>query len=85
MEPKLRDGNFAVFRRSSRVRRGDIVLAKHPEFGWIVKEVGAIAKNGRVALNGMSRLSTNGSRLGSVSRDEVFGKILARVPLLRWR
>ncbi len=85
MEPKLRHGTFAVFRRSSRVRRGDIVLVRHPEFGWIVKEVGAIAKNGRVALNGMSRMSTGASRHSSVSRDEVFGKIIGRIPLLRRR
>jgi len=50
-----------------------------------VKEVGANAKNGRLALNGMSRMVAGGGAFPSVDRSEVFGKPLFRIPLLRWR
>lgn len=84
-EPKLGDGTFVLFRRSKRVKRGDVVLVKHPELGWMVKRVGALAKNGRVALNGMPKFEDGSARRSSVDRSEVFGKPLMRIPLVRWR
>lgn len=85
LQPALRDGTFAVFRSAKRVKRGDVVLVYHPEFGKLVREVGAITVNDRVSLLGMSRLIAGNGGESAVEHASVYGKILFRIPLLRWR
>ena len=85
LEPTLPDGAFGVFRRSKRVKRGDIVLVYHPDFGKLVTQVSDISVNGRVALHGLSRLIRDKGGERAVERSDVYGKFLFRIPLLRWR
>lgn len=85
LAPELPNGAFAVFRRSRKVRRGDVILARHPDFGLVVKKVATITLKGRFALHGMSEHGTSETRLGSVDKSEVLGKLLFRIPLIRWR
>ena len=79
------DGSFAVFRRRREVKRGDIIVARHPELGVIVRKVATITLRGRYSLHGMPRQGGNGEGTGSVARDEVLGTLMFKLPFLRWR
>ncbi|MEM8593052.1 MAG: S24/S26 family peptidase [Pseudomonadota bacterium] len=81
MEPLLPDGSFALFRAVKRVKRSDVVLVDHPEFGVIVKKVHAVSFNGRIALRGISMRSTSARQLGQVDPDRVLGRLALR---MRW-
>ncbi len=85
LEPAIREGTFAVFRRKREVRRGDIVLVRHPELGKLVKKVATFTLKGRVALHGMSEHGATGEGQASVPRRDVLGTMMFRIPLLRWR
>lgn len=75
------DGSFALFRAVKRVKRSDVVLVDHPEFGVIVKKVHAVSFNGRIALRGISMRSTSARQFGQVDPDRVLGRLALR---MRW-
>ncbi|MEL6528353.1 MAG: S24/S26 family peptidase [Pseudomonadota bacterium] len=79
MEPGLPDGSFALFRRRKAVKRGDVILVDHPEFGLIVKRVHVVSRSGLFHLEGTGKLSTDRSRLGGVERDRIKGKLLFKI------
>ena len=81
MEPLLPDGSFALFRAVRSVKRSDVLLVDHPEFGLIVKKVSAVSANGRVGLRGISRSSTSPRRRGNVDPERVLGRLALR---MRW-
>ena len=86
-----------MFRRRREVKRGDIVAARHPQLGIIVRRVATITLRGRISLHAMPRQgsdgegasagSSGGSSAGSsaVARDQVLGTLMFKLPLLRWR
>jgi len=76
MEPLLPSGTIALFREQRHVKRGDVVLVDHPEFGKIVKSVREVAEGDGVALEGLSPHSTSAEKLGSVAPDKVRGTLL---------
>ncbi|MEM6908380.1 MAG: S24/S26 family peptidase [Pseudomonadota bacterium] len=79
MEPLLPDGSFALFRAVKSVKRSDVVLVDHPEFGLIVKQVYAVSMDGTVGLRGLSHKSTSARRLGNVDFDRIVGRMVARL------
>lgn len=83
--PKLLDGTFAVFRRRDKVKRGDVVLLNHPEYGWVIKKVHAVGRTGTISLHGLSDLSAGTQRPGPVASEHLYGRLLFKVPLIRWR
>lgn len=81
MDPDLPHKSYALFRRVKRVKRSDIVLIDHPEFGVMVRKVSAISVNGRVGLRGTARSSNSARRLGNVDPHIVKGKLMLK---MRW-
>lgn len=79
MEPLLPPGTIALFRARKSVKRGDVVLVDHPEFGMIVKSVRGVEDGGAVALEGLSPHSTSAEKLGSVAPEKVRGTLLKRL------
>ncbi|MEO1489461.1 MAG: S24/S26 family peptidase [Pseudomonadota bacterium] len=79
MQPLLRDKSFALFRAVKRVKRGDVVLVDHPEFGMIVKSVSTVSRTGQVGLRGLSKSSTTSYRLGLVDHSRVKGRLVMRL------
>ncbi|MEM9170926.1 MAG: S24/S26 family peptidase [Pseudomonadota bacterium] len=75
MAPALQPGSYALFRRSADVAAGDIVLAAHKKYGWIVKAVArADARN--VDLMGLNAASTSRTDLGQTARERIYGRLL---------
>lgn len=85
LAPELPNGAFAVFRPVKNVQRGHIILACHPDFGMVVKKVATITRKGRISLHGLTEHGTSETRLASVDKREVLGKLLFRIPFIRWR
>lgn len=79
MDPMLPSGSLALFRARKAVKRGDVVLVDHPDFGVIVKRARLIGLDDEVALEGISPASTSPEKLGSVSADQVKGVLVRRL------
>ncbi|MEL7199159.1 MAG: S24/S26 family peptidase [Pseudomonadota bacterium] len=79
MEPMLPSGTIALFRATKSVRRGDVVLVDHPDFGMIVKSARLIGIDDEVALEGLSPASTSPEKLGSVPANRVRGVLLRKL------
>ena len=85
MDPDLPFKSLALFRATKRVKRSDIVLVDHPEYGSLVRKVSAISVNsGRVGLRGICRSGNSARKLGNVDRDQVFGKVLFTMNWVRF-
>lgn len=54
MVPTLKDGQDVIALKTSNFKVGDIVIARHPTYGLIIKRVAAI-KNGKVFLKSDNR------------------------------
>ena len=74
MYPTLRDGQELIVLKTDDYRVGDIVIAKHPEYGLIVKRVGKI-EGSRVYL-----MSDN----KKVERIYTPTSVIVRTPLNTW-
>lgn len=74
MYPTLRDGQELIVLKTDDYRVGDIVIAKHPEYGLIVKRVGKI-EGSKVYL-----MSDN----KKVERTYTATSVIVRTPLNTW-
>lgn len=74
MEPTLPDRSFAVFRATKNLRVGDIVLAKHPKYGTIIKAISKRAPDG-FRLRGTSQSSVTEEEIGTVSANQIEGRL----------
>ncbi|MCQ8904397.1 MAG: S26 family signal peptidase [Methanothermobacter sp.] len=74
MYPTLKDGQDLIVLKTDRYRVGDIVIAKHPEYGLIVKRVGKIEPD-RVYL-----MSDN----KKVERIYTPTSVIVKTPLNTW-
>lgn len=78
MQPVLSPGTFAIFRRSTSYRDGDVLLVKHPRFGTIVKR--AIDVNAEsLWLEGANASSLSRETMGPIERTRVQGKLVYQV------
>lgn len=75
MEPRLRSGDFALFRRRPTYAIGDIVLVHHPHLGPIVKQIKTL-QNGQVTLEGTGVYSTSTEKMGVVAVSAIRGKMV---------
>ena len=77
MEPLLRSGDMVLVRLGGSATRGTVVVARDPDHGYVVKEVG------RVTASGIELLSLN-PRYAPLSVPHGDGTVLGTV-VLRWR
>ncbi|MCU0300016.1 MAG: nickel-type superoxide dismutase maturation protease [Candidatus Nanopelagicales bacterium] len=79
MAPGLRDGDWVLARRVSRVRAGDVVVLEHPgRPGFlVVKRVDAVGPDGYWVLGDAAEASTDSRHFGPV--PAVLGRVVWRV------
>jgi len=76
MSPGLAPGDYVVTlkRWKSRYRVGDIVVARHPHFGRIIKRIREIQPDGMLWLEGTHPDSTSTEKMGLLSCRRVKGR-----------
>ena len=79
MEPRLPKGSVVLFKSKLRPKRGDTVLAIHPEIGKVVQKVSAIGRRGGVHLSAESKRGEEAQSVGRVSVDDVLGVMVRRL------
>lgn len=79
MEPKLPKGSVVLFSSKRRPKRGDTVLAIHPDVGKVVQRVSAIGRKGGVYLSANSRRAGTDESIGRVELDDVLGVMVRRI------
>ncbi len=72
MVPALDDGDFVITRPGTPAV-GDVVLARHPSLGLIIKRVRAANTDRTYALVGDNPISTSTTAIGPVPADRVQG------------
>lgn len=84
MKPDYRDGDLAVALSASwdrlmgrQPRGGDDVVARHPNFGLVLKRLESIGEDG-VRLRGLSNLSAEPEFLRLKSKADVVGRVVWR-------
>ncbi|WP_176493246.1 S26 family signal peptidase [Cobetia sp. 5-25-4-2] len=81
MSPGLAPGDYVVTlkRWRSRYRVGDIVVARHPHFGHIIKRICEIQPDGMLWLEGTHPDSTSTEKMGLLSCRLVKGRVITKV------
>lgn len=75
MSPLLHDGDYLIVRKvfsNPKVRIGNVVTVRHPQFGSIVKAVIGVTDKS-IFLKGVSSLSTPTDVLGAVESKYIDG------------
>ena len=81
MAPALEDGDYAVargLRAGQRIAIGDVVEAEHPDFGRIVKRIGAL-RSDAVWLSGQAAASVDPHQIGWTPRARVAARLVWRL------
>lgn len=84
MQPLFADGDYLIFRRIGKSDTpaslaGQSIIVRHPQFGQILKAAIPAKTPGKVALKGMSILSTEADHLGEVGMETVLGVGTVRI------
>jgi nickel-type superoxide dismutase maturation protease len=85
MEPTLRNGEWWLVRRTSRVRAGDVVLMVHPRRpdALIVKRINGGDMTGWWVLGDNAEASEDSRQFGVVPDSCVIGRLIVRYHPIR--
>ena len=78
MNPMLKPGTFAVFKRQACYSEGDIVLVDHPRFGTIVKRAIDVSAE-TLWLEGANTTSLSRESMGPIERGCIRGKLVYQI------
>nr|WP_277813506.1 S24/S26 family peptidase [Erythrobacter longus] len=79
MEPRLPKGSLVLFKSKVRPKRGDTVLALHPEIGKVVQRVTAVGRKGGVHLSAECKRGDEAQSVGRVEPADVLGVMVRRL------
>ncbi|WP_247272163.1 S24/S26 family peptidase [Qipengyuania sp. S6317L1] len=79
MEPRLPKGSVVLFSAKKRPKRGDTVLAMHPEIGKVVQKVTAVGRKGGVYLSVDKAKGHEAQSVGRVPIEAVLGVMIRRL------
>ena len=79
MEPRLPKGSVVLFSANVRPKRGDTVLALHPEIGKVVQKVTAVGRKGGVYLSVDKQKGEEAKSVGRVALENVLGVMVRRL------
>jgi phage repressor protein C with HTH and peptisase S24 domain len=77
MAPNFNNSDFVVTwpRLFSTYRTGDVVVVQHTTYGRIIKRIDHITATSLFALTGDNPQSTSRDKLGTVTRQQIVGKV----------
>jgi signal peptidase I len=88
--PRYREGDFVLVSKIpflfGRLAPGDVVAFRHPDYGTMIKAVGALSPDGdQLTVIGTHPRSVDSRRFGPIRRQDLIGKVLWRVKRLAGR
>ena len=77
MSPTIKDGNYAIFFSSKRMKiiPNKVYKLSHPQFGSIIKRLSYKDANSNFWFKGDSHDSTSLKKIGAISRGQINGRI----------
>jgi nickel-type superoxide dismutase maturation protease len=81
LSPFFQEGDFVVICKIPfvlrKVKAGDIVVFRHPEYGTLIKKVERISPSGEeIFVIGNHPESTDSRQFGTLHRNQLIGKVL---------
>lgn len=77
MEPLLFAGDFVLVSRIHRALKvGDLVAARHAQFGIIIKRIAEIHSQQGLRLEGENPASLSSEQIGIVGTESLIGKVV---------
>lgn len=77
MLPTLAQGDYVLaLRWWWSLQVGDLIVARHARFPFLIKRIKAIDKHGDLLLHGDSRESLSTEKMGTIPRKQVLGKVI---------
>lgn len=79
--PEYREGDFVLIAKIplcfDSVRRGDVVVFRHPLHGMMIKKVSHVAGRGsQIYVMGTHKNSIDSRQFGAVGKDAILGKVI---------
>ena len=78
--PEIREGDFVLISdipfRLRTVRAGEIIVFRHRVYGTMVKKVQRLDAAGQIYVTGTNPESVDSREFGSISSDQVIGKVI---------
>jgi len=79
--PEYQEGDFVLIAKIplcfDSVRRGDIVVFRHPLYGMLIKKVSHITGRGnQIYVVGTHNKSVDSRQFGTVSKNAIIGKVI---------
>ena len=79
--PEYQEGDFVLIAKIpfcfDSVRRGDVVVFRHPRYGMMIKKVSHVAGRGnQIYVMGTHENSVDSRQFGTVSKDAIIGKVI---------
>ncbi len=83
--PEYQEGDYVLIAKSplflDSLRRGDVVVFKHPLYGMMIKKVSRIAGDGnQIYVIGTHANSVDSRQFGAVGKDALIGKVIWHIP-----
>lgn len=79
MLPELTNGDFVIVSKLYfTLKVGDLIVAEHPKYKSIIKRIIKTSASKGVMLAGTGLASVSSDKMGWVSYQQVFGKVLCR-------
>lgn len=77
MFPVLNEGDYvATTRWWLKLKRGSLVVVRHPKYKTIVKRIEALRDDGAFLLSGENSASVDSQQMGWLTKDDLLGTVL---------
>ena len=85
LSPKYQDGDFVFSIKIpilfNTLKKGDVVVIRHPEYGIIIKEIEHIDVWGNnIYVVGKAPNSVDSRRFGAIYKSNIIGKVVLHFP-----
>ena len=85
MSPDFQEGDFVLLATApfflKRLKAGDTIVFKHKLYGTLIKRITSFdPETADAYVAGTSAESLDSRRLGTIRRENIRGKVIARIP-----
>ncbi len=80
MLPTLGNGDYVLaLCWKYQLKIGHLVIAKHPDYGLIVKRICELVNDDQFLLSGDNTISVNHQQIGIICRAQIIGRVIYSV------